>query len=149
MPDQVAQEEQAEDPAVQLDPAELAGHDRHRRGDGQRLEGDEGDRQDEPEGQAPAGRRKRPPSTAEGAADPAVLPSGMGQDGSASDRRATTAWVSVQPAARIARQPDPDLVAGERHVARPDAGQAQPTARGPPSRRIAVARVSAPNRTTS
>ena len=49
--DQRAEEERREDPAVELEAAELVGDDRHDRRDRQRLEADEGDRQDEPERQ--------------------------------------------------------------------------------------------------
>ena len=50
--DERAEQERREDPAVQLDAAELVGDDRHDRGDGERLEGDERDGQDEADGQA-------------------------------------------------------------------------------------------------
>ncbi len=54
--DQRAEEERREDPAVQLEAAELVGDDRHDRRDGQRLEADERDGQDQPERQcAPVG----------------------------------------------------------------------------------------------
>ena len=56
-PDERPEEKGGEDPAVELEAAEIAGHDRHRGRHGQGLRRDEGDRQDEPEGQRSAGRR--------------------------------------------------------------------------------------------
>ena len=50
-PDERAEEERGEDPAVELEAAELARDDRHDRRDRQRLEPDERDGQDEAEGQ--------------------------------------------------------------------------------------------------
>ncbi len=58
-PDEVAQEERRVDPAVELEVAQLLRDDRHDRADGQRLEGDEGDRRDEPDRQpAQTGREQ-------------------------------------------------------------------------------------------
>ena len=54
--DQRAEEERREDPAVELEVAELAGDDRHDRRDRERLEGDQRDGQDEPERQRAAVR---------------------------------------------------------------------------------------------
>ena len=51
--DQAAEEEPAEDPAVQAEAAEVVGHHRHHRGDGERLERHQGDRQHEGGGEPP------------------------------------------------------------------------------------------------
>ena len=50
-PDERAEEERREDPAVELEPAQLLRDDRHDRRDRQGLEADQGDGQDEAEGQ--------------------------------------------------------------------------------------------------
>ncbi len=50
-PDERAEEERREDPAVELEPAELVRDDGHDRRDRQRLEADQGDGQDEAQGQ--------------------------------------------------------------------------------------------------
>ena len=54
MPMSDAEHERGEDPAVELEVAQLARDDRHDRRDRERLERDEGDREDEPDGQVPA-----------------------------------------------------------------------------------------------
>src|SRR5450755_620930 len=68
----------------------------------------------------------RPPSTTSGSTrGPSAEPSCIGGDGIRL-REAGDHGLGQRPAGSwIARQPDPDLVAGERHVARPDTGQAQ------------------------
>ena len=48
-PSEIAEEERRVDPAVELEVAELVRDDRHHGADGERLEGDEGDRRDEPD----------------------------------------------------------------------------------------------------
>ena len=57
--DERAEEERREDPAVQLEPAELVRDDRHDRRDRERLEADQRDRQDEAERSGRADRRAR------------------------------------------------------------------------------------------
>ena len=51
--EQAAEEEPAEHPAVEPEPTQVVGDDGHHRRDGQRLEGDERDGEDEPEGEPP------------------------------------------------------------------------------------------------
>ena len=59
-PDQTGQLEGREDPAVERQPVEVTGHDRHDGDDGQRLDGDEGHGEDEPEREGAAMGRPQP-----------------------------------------------------------------------------------------
>ena len=65
-PDQVPEEERREDPAVQVEAAELLGDDRHDGRYRERLERDEGNRQHETDGERPPSRR---PETVAGGRD--------------------------------------------------------------------------------
>jgi hypothetical protein len=59
-PEQVAEEEAREDPAIQVDAAEVLGDDRQDRPDGERLGRDDRDVQDEADRQRPPPRRPEP-----------------------------------------------------------------------------------------
>ncbi len=100
---EIAQEERAEHPAVELELAELGRDLGHHRADGERLERNQGDGRDEPDGQAADARREQVGRAwcpgrrgGGGRGHVAIMPEGPGP---------TIASCAARRASRVARRP--------------------------------------------